>query len=106
MKFAVKVIDQSVNNLKRDAMKNSELNPTLKGASLKLRLIKKLSAEYANVKLRLVRQAVNEADALASLTTVPFLVLPTLAEEKVQKAAEWTAHQYAVLHGEPACLAA
>jgi len=68
-----------------------------KAEALKSALVKKLSAEYAEVGSRLVYQAVNEAHALASLTTVPLLVLPSLAEEKVQKAAAWAAHQRALL---------
>jgi hypothetical protein len=73
---------------------------------LKHELIFKLSAEYANVGLRLVSQAVNEADALASLTPVPTLVLPTLAEEKVQEAAAWSARQRSVLRSDCVAFAA
>jgi len=51
---------------------------------LKSSLVKQLSAEYSCVAGPAVYQAVNEADALASLTPVPLLFLPTLAEEKVQ----------------------
>jgi hypothetical protein len=65
-------------------MKNSKTSPRA-GEELKSALVKRFSAEYAEVGRRLVYQAVNEADALASLTSVPLLVLPTLAEEKVQR---------------------
>jgi hypothetical protein len=65
-----------------------------------------LSAEYADLGEWRVRQAVNEADALASLTYVPLLVLPTLAEEKVQQAAAWSAHQRAVRRSDAVALAA
>jgi hypothetical protein len=68
-------------------------NPTVCEQSIKSALAKKLSAEYADVERPLVYQAVNEADALASLTTVPWLVLPTLAEEKVQNIAAWSRRQ-------------
>jgi len=73
---------------------------------LKLTLVKRLSAEHADVEPRLIYHAVNEADALASLTTVPLLVLPTLAEEKVQKAAAWSAHQRFVLRSDSFAFAA
>ena len=81
----IKRIDQSVKPLAAD--------PT---AVLKSALVKMLTAEYATVAARLVYQAINEADALASLTSVPLLVLPTLAEEKVQKMAAWSAHQHSL----------
>jgi hypothetical protein len=60
---------------------------------LKSTLVKKFSAEYVGVATRLVYQAVNEAYALVSLTAEPLLLLPVLAEEKVQKAAAWTTRQ-------------
>ncbi|HEY3854836.1 MAG TPA: hypothetical protein VGO67_10625 [Verrucomicrobiae bacterium] len=82
MKNVKQRIDQSVKYLRE---------------KLKYELIYQLSAEYAAVGLRLVTQAVNEADALASLTPVPTLVLPALAEEKVQQAAAWSARQRSVL---------
>ena len=84
-------IDQSVKFLRR---------------KLKHELIYQLSAEYAEVGLRLVTQAVNEADALASQTPVPVLVLPTLAEEKVKEAAAWSARQQSVLRSHSIALAA
>ena len=68
-----------------------------KAQALKSELVKKLSAEYADVASHLVFQSVNEAHALAATTYVPLLVLPALAEEKVRKAAAWTAHQRALL---------
>jgi hypothetical protein len=73
---------------------------------LKSVLVKKLSAEHAEVEKRLVRQAVNEADALAFLTSVPLLLLPALAEEKVEEVAAWSARQRAVRHADPFALAA
>jgi hypothetical protein len=73
---------------------------------LKSTLLNRLSAEHADVPARLVYQAVNEADALAALTLVPLLVLPALAEEKVEKVAAWSAHQRSVLRNESAAFAA
>jgi hypothetical protein len=99
MKNVEKRIDQSV-QLSTEAanMKSlNEPNTAVRAEELKSVLVQRLSAEYAGVEWRRVNQAVNEADALASLTPVPFLVLPVLAEEKVQQAAAWSAHQCSVL---------
>jgi hypothetical protein len=85
MKHVKERIDQSVKFLRE---------------KLKYELIYQLSAEYAEVALRLVAQAVNEADALASLTPVPTLVLPTLAEEKVREVAAWSARQRSLLRSD------
>jgi energy-converting hydrogenase Eha subunit E len=86
---------------------NSEISIAgLRAEELKSALVKRLSAEYAEVGRRLVFQAVNEAHALAALTSVPLLLLPTLAEEKVQKVAAWSAHQRALLGGEHLAFAA
>jgi len=78
----------------------------VRAEELKTDLVERLTAEYAEVGWRLVYQAVNEAHALAALTSVPHLVLPTLAEEKVQKVAAWSAHQRALLAGEQVAFAA
>ena len=77
--------------------KSRNLGSAERAEELKSALVNRLSAEYADVATRLVYQAVNEAHALASLTFVPLLVLPTLAEEKVQNAAAWSARQRSVL---------
>lgn len=45
----------------------------------------------------LVEQAVNEADALASLTPFPALFLPALVEEKVAQVRAWNERQRRVL---------
>ena len=45
---------------------------------------------------RLLRLALNEAEALAWETMYPQLVFPTLALEKVQAVATWEAHQQSV----------
>jgi hypothetical protein len=66
---------------------------------LKSALIKKLTAEYTSVEPLMVYHAVTEAHALASLTTVPLLLLPALAEEKVQQAEVWATHQRSLLGG-------
>jgi hypothetical protein len=42
---------------------------------------------------KLLRLALNEAEALAFLTDYPHLVFPTLAMEKVQYAATWKSRQ-------------
>jgi len=93
-------IDQSVkflNESESTPMKNTNhyipLFPISTAEKLKAALVKKFSAEYAEVATRLVYQAVNEAYALVSLTPEPLLLLPVLAEEKVRSAAAWTAHQ-------------
>lgn len=46
---------------------------------------------------RALRLALNEAEAAAWQTVYPHLVFPTLAMEKVQAAAAWSAHQRRVL---------
>jgi hypothetical protein len=51
---------------------------------------------------RLIRLAINEAEALASQTGVPELVLPMLAEEKVQALERWAARQKSVREREQA----
>ena len=50
---------------------------------------------------RLLRLALNEAEALAWETTYPQLVFPTLATEKVQAVAAWSANQKAVRRSSP-----
>jgi hypothetical protein len=73
---------------------------------LKSALVKRFSAEYAGVATRLVFQAVNEAYALVSLTSEPLLLLPALAEEKVQSAAVWSARQHSLPWLHPLALVA
>lgn len=63
---------------------------------LKAKLVGRLSSEFPEIQLQFVRQAVAEADALASLTTFPHLLLPALAEEKVLGLRNWTNHQRAI----------
>jgi hypothetical protein len=50
---------------------------------------------------RLLRLAVNEAEALAWQTTYPQLLFPTLATEKVQALAAWSATQKLVRQSSP-----
>src|ERR1051325_8847549 len=45
---------------------------------------------------RLLRLALNEAEAVAWQTTFPHLFFPTLAMEKVQALADWSARQQSV----------
>jgi len=45
---------------------------------------------------RMLRLALNEAEAMAWETTYPHLVFPDLAMEKVQTLRAWTSHQRAV----------
>ena len=72
--------------------------PVSTAEELKSDLVKRLITEYASVAARLVYQAVNEAYALVSLTAEPLLLLPALAEEKVQEAAAWSARQDSLIH--------
>lgn len=55
-----------------------------------------IEAVLAPEKKRLLKLAVNEAEALACQTGVPELVLLTLAEEKVQATRRWLARQSAL----------
>jgi hypothetical protein len=87
-------------------IKNLKSATAVHAEELKSALVKRLSMEYADVESRMVFQAVNEAHALAALTFVPLLVLPSLAEEKVQKAALWSAHQRALRGGDHFAFAA
>jgi energy-converting hydrogenase Eha subunit E len=107
MKTLRQRIDWSVKPLTESSIKTTKSITTASQAEqLKSALVRTLSAEYTEVGPRMVFQAVNEAHALASLTFVPLLVLPALAEEKVQKAAAWAAHQRAVLSGDHLAFAA
>ena len=74
--------------------------PDQRAEQLKASLLNKLSAEYTGLGSRLLYQTVNEAYALASANFAPLLLLPVLAEEKVQQAAAWSAHQRAILHAD------
>jgi len=50
---------------------------------------------------RLVRLALNEAEAAAFQTEYPHLFFPTLAMEKIQEVAVWSAHQKFVRYNRP-----
>jgi hypothetical protein len=50
---------------------------------------------------RLLRLALNEAEALAWQTTYPHLVFPVLAVEKIQRTAAWNATQQTVRRASP-----
>jgi hypothetical protein len=73
---------------------------------IKARIVRKFTVEFSDLQPRQVRQAVEEAFALASLTEVPQLLFPTLAEEKVQSARNWSRHQEAIRHHSGYALAA
>lgn len=62
-------------------------------AELKDRVAEKLAEEFSMLSPRFVRQVVSEADALATTTPFPALVLPALAEERVREASTWAARQ-------------
>jgi hypothetical protein len=63
---------------------------------LKNQLVRRLTSEFSDLQTKLVRQAVDDAFALVSLTSVPHLLLPALAEEKVQDIRNWANHQRTV----------
>jgi hypothetical protein len=50
---------------------------------------------------RLLRLALNEAEALAWQTMYPHLVFPLLAAEKIQAVADWNIHQQLVRQPNP-----
>jgi hypothetical protein len=50
---------------------------------------------------RMLKLALNEAEALAWQTAYPHLVFPALAMEKAQEVARWNRHQRAVRQAEP-----
>jgi hypothetical protein len=50
---------------------------------------------------RLVRLALNEAEAVAWQTKYPHLVFPALATEKIQAVAAWNARQQSVRQNSP-----
>jgi len=65
-----------------------------KMARLKDRLTSELTFRFGrSLETETIRQAINEADALAAQTAFPALFLPTLAEEKVTLASQWRARQ-------------
>jgi len=103
-----KRIDWSVNYLTNTTNMNKlkNMNLAVLTEQLKSSLVRRLSAEYAGVGERLIYQTVNEAYALASETFAPLLLLPALAEEKVQQVAAWSAHQRAVRFTRPFAVAA
>ncbi|MGH7993412.1 MAG: hypothetical protein ACREDQ_07845 [Limisphaerales bacterium] len=54
--------------------------------------------ETLQVPDRLLKLALNEAEALAWQTEYPHLVFPVLATEKIQAAGEWNARQEILRH--------
>jgi hypothetical protein len=79
-----------------DAFDEFSFNRSLLG-HLKTDLLRKLSLEFSDVESLLVNQALNEAQFLAAQTTAPLLVLPVLAEEKVQALRKWSPQQRVLL---------
>ena len=61
--------------------------------ALEQRILVELGFRFENVRPEFLRQAVNEAAALAESTGFPSLFLPALAEEKVSRASEWERRQ-------------
>ncbi len=59
------------------------------------------SSRAFNTPERLLRLALNEAEALAWETQYPHLVFPTLAAEKVEAVAAWSARQQSVRQASP-----
>ena len=59
------------------------------------------SREALRSQERLLRQALNEAEAVAWQTMYPHLVFPTLAAEKVQAVIAWEARQQSVRRATP-----
>ena len=59
------------------------------------------SAEALQSQERLLRLALNEAEAVARQTMYPDLVFPTLAREKVQAVIAWHRHQQSVRRPNP-----
>ena len=64
---------------------------------LKADLVRKLGSEFSDLESVLVNHAVNEAQSLAAHTVAPLLVLPVLAEEKVQALRKWSQRQRVLL---------
>jgi hypothetical protein len=60
---------------------------------LKNKISSELAWRFATVRPKFLRQAVNEAVALAADTEFPSLFLPVLAEEKVFLASQWEMKQ-------------
>src|SRR5690349_8226503 len=68
-----------------------------KQTTLKEQIAANLASEFAGaLNSKLIRQVINEADALAATTPFPALFLPTLAEEKLRNASAWAARQQAI----------
>ncbi len=76
-------------------------------AAYKSQFLSKLSLQSGSeLPKSLIHQAVHEADALATLTPFPALFLPTLLEEKVALARDWSKRQRRLLGGRQIALAA
>jgi hypothetical protein len=65
--------------------------------AIKTQLVRRFTAEFSDLQTRLIRRAVDEAEALAAMTEMPLLLFPTWAEEKVQSTRNWSLHQREIL---------
>jgi hypothetical protein len=83
-------------SLNPSALRNFSNVCRAKLEAFKTNLVHRLTAEFSGLQSYLVRRAVEEADDLAAATGIPFLVLPTLAEEKVRNARELSLRQNSV----------
>jgi hypothetical protein len=70
-------------------------------ATVKENLVAEFKQKF-EVQERLLRLAINEAEALAWETDYPHLVFPTLALEKVKVAATWNERQGSIRRASPA----
>lgn len=62
--------------------------------NLREKIVAEMAFKFAgSLSLATIRRAVNEADAIAGSLPYPSLILPTLAEEKVQELSRWQAKQ-------------
>ena len=94
---------------------NEARTDTNGGSTLCLRSCRKILAEIRKAKdaifaeargtldthERMLRLALNEAEALAWQTEYPHLVFPALAAEKVHAVADWNRHQRTVWQTDP-----
>lgn len=69
-------------------------------ATVKANLVTEFKENF-EVQDKLLRLALNEAEALAWETDYPHLVFPTLAREKVKVAANWNERQDMIRRSEP-----
>src|SRR5436190_22625328 len=66
---------------------------------IKLELVSQFRSTFAGNE-RMLRQVLNEAEAVAFLTQYPQLVFPSLALEKLEGAVAWQRHQNEIRTGQ------